>query len=172
VSIACAIRPLAPADADVADGIIARAFGRRAEADLVRALRAEEPALVELVAVAEGRVIGHVSFSPVRVDRLAPGVVAYGLAPVSVEPALQKSGAGGRMIEAGFAACRDRGAGVVFVLGHASYYPRFGFMPALAHGFRYRSADFDRSFFVRELVPGAAADGGGLVHFHPAFDRF
>ena len=61
---------------------------------------------------------------------------------------------------------------MAFVLGHASYYPRFGFEPALARGFRYRSADFDGSFFVRELAPGAAGGGGGLVHFHPAFDRF
>jgi putative acetyltransferase len=172
VTLACAIRPLRAADADAADRVIERAFGRRAEADLVRALRAEEPALVELVAEAEGRVIGHVSFSPVRADRLAPGVVAFGLAPVSVEPDLQRSGAGGKLIRAGFDACRERGVGVIFVLGHASYYPRFGFTPALARGFRYRSADFDRSFFVHELAPGAADGGGGLVHFHPAFDRF
>ena len=132
----------------------------------------EEPALVELVAEAEGRVIGHIAWSPVRPDRLAPGVVAFGLAPVSVEPALQRSGAGGALVRAGFAACRERGVGLTFVLGHASYYPRFGFEPALARGFRYRSADFDGSFFVRELAPGAAAGGGGLVHFHPAFDRF
>jgi putative acetyltransferase len=172
MTLACTIRPLCAADAEAADGVIARAFGRRAEADLVRALRAEAEGFVELVAESEGRVIGHVSWSPVRVESLAPGVVAYGLAPVSVEPALQKSGAGGRMIEAGFEACAARGVGVVFVLGHASYYPRFGFTPALARGFRYRSADFDGSFFVRELVPGASAGGGGLVHFHPAFDRF
>jgi putative acetyltransferase len=172
VSGAFAIRPFRPADAEAADGVIARAFGQRAEADLVRMLRAEEPGFIEHVAEADGRLVGHCSWSPVRVDRLASGVVAYGLAPVSVEPSLQRTGAGGRLIEAGFAACRDRGVGIAFVLGHASYYPRFGFSPAWEHGFRYRSADFDRSFFVRELAPGAAAGGGGLVHFHPAFDRF
>jgi putative acetyltransferase len=172
VTIDCAIRAFRAGDDAAVDGIVERAFGGRGEADLVRALRAEEPALVELVAQTGGRAIGHVAWSPVRVDRLAPGVVAYGLAPVSVEPGFQRSGAGGRLIEAGFAACRERGVHVVFVLGHASYYPRFGFTPALARGFRYRSADFDRSFFVRELAPGAADGGGGLVHFHPAFDRF
>ena len=172
MTLDCTIRPFRAADAAAVDGIVERAFGQRAEAELVSALRAEEPAFLELVAEAEGRVIGHVAWSPVRPDRLAPGVVAFGLAPVSVEPGLQRSGAGGKLIEAGFAACRARGVGVVFVLGHASYYPRFGFEPALARGFRYRSADFDGSFFVRELVLGAASGGGGLVHFHPAFDRF
>ena len=172
MTLACTVRPLRAEDEDAADGVVERAFGRRGEADLVRALRAEEPAFVELVAESEGRVVGHVGWSPVRADRLAPGVVAFGLAPVSVEPGLQRSGAGGKLVHAGFAACRERGVGVVFVLGHASYYPRFGFEPALSRGFRYRSADFDRSFFVRELAPGAAAGGGGLVHFHPAFDRF
>ena len=84
MTLACTIRPFRAADAVAVDAVVARAFGQRAEAELVSALRAEEPAFLELVAEAEGRVIGHVAWSPVRPERLAPGVVAFGLAPVSV----------------------------------------------------------------------------------------
>jgi len=163
------VRPFRPGDEEAVDGVVARAFGRRGEADLVRALRSAADPFVEWVAEGEAGVSGHVAFSPVTPERVAPGVRAMGLAPLSVEPALQRGGIGQALGRAGLADCATRGALLVFVLGHAAYYPRLGFRPALELGFRYESAAFDASFFVRELAPGAARGGGGLVRFHPAF---
>jgi putative acetyltransferase len=96
--------------------------------------------------------------------------VAFGLGPMAVAPELQRSGIGSELVAAGFLACEAHGVGLVFVLGHPSYYPRFGFEPAAGRGFRYRSAAFDRAFFLRELVPGAAQGGGGLVRFAAPFE--
>jgi putative acetyltransferase len=166
-----AVRAFRPGDDAAVDAIVAGAFGRRGEADLVRALRREAEDLVELVAEGARGVVGHVAFSPVTAERLAPGVVAVGLAPLAVAPALQRGGVGIALVEAGLAACAARGAGLVFVLGHREYYPRFGFRPAAGFGFRYGSGD-QGSFFARELAPGAARGGGGRVRYHPAFDRF
>lgn len=165
------LRPFRPSDDAAVDAVVARAFGRRAEADLVRALRHEARPFVEWVAEGPSGVVGHIALSPVTPERVGPGVRALGLAPLSVEPGLQRSGIGQALGRAALADCAVRGVGLVFVLGHAAYYPRLGFRPALELGFRYQSAAFDGSFFVLELAPGAARGGGGLVHFHAAFDR-
>jgi putative acetyltransferase len=164
------VRPLRTGDEDAVDDLVARAFGRREEADLVRALRREGTPLLELVAESEGAVTGHIAFSEVTPQRVAPGVVCFGLGPMAVVPGLQRGGVGSALVPAGLAACAARGVGLVFVLGHPSYYPRFGFEPAAPHGFHYQSADFDRAFFLRELAPGAARGGGGLVRFAAPFD--
>jgi putative acetyltransferase len=62
-------------------------------------------------------------------------------------------------------------AEIVVVLGHAGYYPRFGFRSASERGLRYRSEVFDPSFFVLELVPGALSGVSGWVRYHEAFER-
>jgi putative acetyltransferase len=164
------VRPLRAGDEDAVHELVARAFGRREEADLVRALRREGTPLLELVAEGDGAVSGQIAFSQVTPERVAPGVVSYGLGPMAVLPGLQRGGIGSALVAAGFAACAARGVGLVFVLGHPSYYPRFGFESAAPHGFHYQSEAFDRAFFLRELVPGAARGGGGLVRFAPPFD--
>jgi putative acetyltransferase len=164
------VRPLRAGDEAAVDDLVARAFGRREEADLVRALRREVSPVLELVAEREGAVSGHIAFSPVTPDRVGTGVVCFGLGPMAVVPGLQRGGLGSALVRAGLAACATRGVGLVFVLGHPSYYPRFGFEPAAPHGFHYKSAVFDRAFFLRELVPGAARGGGGLVHFAAPFE--
>ena len=168
---AARMRPFRDADAEAVDGVVARAFGRRAEADLVRALRREAEPCIEWVAETPDGVVGHIAFSPVSAEGIAAEVRALGLAPLSVEPALQNGGVGSALARAALLDCAARGAGLVFVLGHPRYYPRFGFRPARGLGFRYRSEAFDGSFFARELVAGAARGGRGLVRYHPAFDR-
>jgi predicted N-acetyltransferase YhbS len=66
-------------------------------------------------------------------------------------------------------ACRERNVGVVFVLGHSEYYPRFGFRPASELGFHYRTTEYDPAFFVLELSPEAIAGRSGWVRYHRAF---
>jgi putative acetyltransferase len=164
------VRALRAGDEDAVHDLVARAFGRREEADLVRALRGEVEPFLELVAEAEGQVTGHIAFSPVTPERVAPGILAFGLGPMAVAPGLQRGGIGGELIAAGVAACAHRGVGLVFVLGHPSYYPRFGFEPAAPRGFHYQSEAFDGAFFLREIEPGAARGGGGLVRFAAPFE--
>ena len=62
-------------------------------------------------------------------------------------------------------------ARIVVVLGHAAYYPRFGFRAASGYGLRYRSEVFDPSFFALELAPGALSGISGWVRYHQAFER-
>ncbi len=163
------IRPERASDASAVHTVVAAAFERDDEAKLVDALRGVAEPYIAFVAEAEGRVIGHIAFTPITLG--GDGPAAMGLAPVAVEPNTQNRGVGSALVRAGLKACAERDVGLVFVLGHAEYYPRFGFRPAFDLGFHYRSSEFDPSFFVLELSPGAAAGRSGFVRYHSAFER-
>jgi putative acetyltransferase len=163
------IRSERPEDAAAIATIHERAFGQPAEARLVAALRAAGALAVSLVGEREGRLVGHVAFSPVSVrDGPGPAWEAIGLGPVGVLPDQQRTGVGAALVRAGLAACRARRQLVVLVLGHASYYPRFGFRPAAPEGLRWEHGH-DESFFVLELAPGALAGRRGVVRYRPEF---
>lgn len=129
------IKPFQPADEIGVAELVTAAFGQRTEADLVYKLRHCGAFVLELVATtAHGRLLAHVGFS-----RVTPSGVGRGqelaitcLAPMSVWPEFQREGIGGKLIEAGVAALKERGEDLVLVLGPPTYYPRFGFDPVLA----------------------------------------
>ncbi len=87
-------------------------------------MRAEDAALVELVADEDGEVIGHALFSRMTVT---PPRFFAALGPVAVRPDRQGEGHGAALCRAGIEAVRALGAEAVVVLGHPTYYPRFGF---------------------------------------------
>ena len=88
---------------------------------------------------------------------------------MAVAPAHQRQGVGSALIEQGLDNCRERGIGLVVVLGHSDYYPRFGFRPAHVSGL---SCEYDAppdAFMALELVEGALAASEGIVRYHTAF---
>ncbi|MFK4089466.1 GNAT family N-acetyltransferase [Kribbella sp. NPDC020789] len=108
-----------------------RAFGRDLEPDLVEAIRKDPDAWLpqlSLVAVAADSeaVVGHILFSRVHIG----SVPVASLGPLAVLPEYQKQGVGAELIRVGLAAARAAGERLVVLLGHADYYPRFGFRPA------------------------------------------
>lgn len=162
------IRVERPGDHAAVAALHVRAFGQPAEARLVEALRAAGAATLSLVAERDGRVLGHVLFSPVVVRDGTRAWDAIGLGPVAALPEQQRQGIGSALVRAGLDACRELGHRVVFVLGHATYYPRFGFRPAVAAGLRWEHGH-DGSFFVAELDAGALEGRRGVVCYRPEF---
>jgi putative acetyltransferase len=130
------------------------AFGGETEARLVEQLRAEGYVRVSLVAEIDDRVVGHILFSDLPIAGSAGTVLGAALAPLAVGPEWQRQGIGSRLTEAGLQACRAAGCQVVVVLGHASYYPRFGFWILGKAGRAARSALLGR------VVHGARARAG------------
>ena len=55
---------------------------------------------------------------------------------MSVLPEYQRQGIGSTLVNCGLDACREAGYERAIVLGHTSYYPRFGFRPAQAWDIR------------------------------------
>ncbi|MFI1938639.1 GNAT family N-acetyltransferase [Streptomyces purpureus] len=137
-------RPETVADIGAVRLVNAAAFPTPEEAALVDALRADESAwLPGLSYVAEapptpcgvggppdGTVVAYALITRCWVD----GAPAAALAPVSVAPAHQRTGAGQAVVRAVLDAARLAGERLVLVLGHPDYYPRFGFTPASRFG--------------------------------------
>ncbi len=128
---------------------------------IIEALREAKVLTVSLVAEEDGRVAGHIAFSPVTTSDGTHGWC--GLGPVSVLPEHQRKGIGKKLIEEGLSRLRDLNAGGCCLVGHPEYYKQFGFENV--------------SGLVHEGVPpevffALSFDGHipqGKVNFHEAF---
>ena len=144
------------------------AFDEAAEASLVDALRQHADPVVSLVALDEDAVVGHILFSPVTLLPHGDRQI-MGLAPMAVLPERQRRGIGSALVRTGLDECRRFGFDAVVVLGHADYYPRFGFMRASTFGLRSEYEVPDDVFLALELKPGTLGQRGGTIRYHPAF---
>jgi putative acetyltransferase len=123
------IRPETPRDYAVIGDLTVRAFGRPEEAWVIPPLRQRHDFDPELSLVAEidGRIVGHALFSPYTIRLLGQDVRTVNLAPIAIEPDTQKQGIGGALINEGHRIAQNKGYNVGFLLGHDTYYPRFGY---------------------------------------------
>ena len=160
------IRTETSADVGVITEVTVSAFKTLAISDhteqfIIAALRAAKALTVSLVAEVDGRVVGHIAFSPVTISDGCPNW--YGLGPVSVLPEYQREGIGGALIQEGMSRLKDLGAQGCCLVGHPEYYRRFGFqnVPGLVH-----EGVPEEVFFALSL------DGHipqGVVEFHVGF---
>lgn len=165
------IRAETPDDMAGIHAVVALAFGRDNEARLIAALRASPDFVptLSLVAVEEGAIVGHILFSPIAIRTPQRAVPALALAPLAVRPDRQNGGVGSALVRHGVAACRQQGHAIVVVLGHAQYYPRFGFTTARSKGVEPPWPVNDAAFMVQELIAGALNGVCGVVEYPPAF---
>jgi len=100
---------------------------------IIAALRIAKALTISLVAEVDGRVIGHIAFSPVTISDGTQNW--YGLGPVSVLPEYQRQGIGKALIREGLSRLKDMNAQGCCLVGHPDYYRKFGFknMPGLVH---------------------------------------
>ena len=141
------------------------AFGRTAEADLVDALRAHGKATLSLVAEEDGQIVGHVLFSPGRIEETP----VEGMGPVAVRPDRQGQGIGSVLIRAGLAGTRQMGCRIVIVEGSPAYYPRFGFQDAAPLGITCEFNPPPGCFMVQALVEGALEGVRGTAFYAEEF---
>lgn len=160
------IRDATPGDYAAIRQIIRHAFGQEDEADLVEQLRADGDVLVELVAASEIALQGHILYSRLTIERPSENLAAAALAPVSVLPAFQRSGVGKALIEAGNARCAALQLDAIIVLGHADYYPQFGFSAAAAESLE---APFSGPHFMALERRPDVLKAGGRVRYANAF---
>lgn len=166
MSPAILIRDETPADASAITEVTAAAFqalelSSHTEQFIVEALRAAGALAVSLVAEVDGRVVGHIAFSPVTVSDGSPHW--YGLGPVSVLPALQRQGIGAALIREGLARLQALGARGCCLVGHPDYYGRFGFVHPPGLGLEGVQPE---AFFALAFEGGVPQ---GRVVFHDGF---
>lgn len=164
------IREETAADIDQVWSVNTDAFETDAEAGLVNALRESGCYAISLVAESDGAVVGHILFTPVELTGNHAGLKIAGLAPMAVRHQYQNQGIGSKLVKAGLEYCRTRGFDAVVVLGHAAYYPRFGFIPAVNYGIKSEYEVPDDVFMILELTPGILGNNKGIIKYHPAFN--
>jgi putative acetyltransferase len=92
---------------------------------IIEALRVAKALTISLVAEVNGRVVGHIAFSPVTISDGTQNW--YGLGPVAVLPAYQRQGIGKALIREGLSRLKDMNAQGCCLVGHPDYYRKFGF---------------------------------------------
>jgi predicted N-acetyltransferase YhbS len=130
--------------------------------------------ILSLVAVENERIIGHVLFTKATLRQASKNISARILAPLAVVPDAQKKGIGGMLIEEGLDQLKKAGTGLVFVLGHPGYYPRFGFTPAGALGFEAPHPVPEKhaaAWMVHALRPGIIGSVQGTVQCSEVLNR-
>jgi putative acetyltransferase len=131
---------------------------------IIEALRAAKALTISLVAEMDGRVIGHIAFSPVTISDGTPNW--YGLGPVSVLPEHQRKGIGKALIKEGVSRLKDMNVQGCCLVGHPGYYRNFGFtnISGLVHEGVPQEVFFALSF------DGHAPQGA--VAFHEGFKAY
>jgi putative acetyltransferase len=160
------VREEDPDDVAAVRDLNRRAFGQDQESNIVDALRANGAALLSLVATLNDRVVGHIMYSRAVIGGSVRGAA---LGPMAVLPEFQRQGIGSELVEAGNQKLKDSGCPFIIVVGHADYYPRFGFRPASEHGIQCEW-DVPGDVFMLLVLDQAKMEGvAGLAKYRHEF---
>jgi len=160
------IRSETPADIEEIAKVTLAAFeshhiSQHTEQFIIAALRAAKALTLSIVADADGRIVGHIAFSPVTIADGSPNW--YGLGPLSVLPELQRQGIGKALVHEGLSLLKGLGGEGCALVGDPNYYRRFGFRNIPDMVFEGIPQEFFVVLPFRERVPR------GVVTFHEAF---
>jgi putative acetyltransferase len=160
------IRDETPEDITAISEVTVAAFSEHpisnhTEQFIIKALRAAKVLTISLVAEIEGKIVGHIAFSPIKISDGSQDW--YGLGPVSVLPELQKQGIGRALILEGLARLKGIGGQGCALVGDPEYYKRFGFKnnPDLIH------RGIPQEVFL--VLPFSDKITRGEVEFHEGF---
>lgn len=161
------IREEVPGDIIAIRDLNKRAFGQDQESNIIDALRSNRAVLLSLVATLNRHVVGHIMYSPASIGELA-GVA---LGPMAVLPEHQRQGIGTRLVEEGNRRLKELGYPFIVVVGHADYYPRFGFRSARAYGIKCEWELPDEVFMLLVLDDSKMHGISGLARYRPEFSE-
>ena len=171
--LAITVRPERPADIEAIRAVNDAAFGGVDEARIVDAIRGTPDWIDGGSLVANdgrGTVVGHLLIS--RGALVAPDGherPIWMLGPFAVRPDLQGRGVGAKLMRAAIGLATRRGQPLLCLLGHALYYPRFGFKPARALGIEPPQEWPDEAWQALRL-PAWTPDMRGKARYAPAFN--
>jgi len=172
--LGCRIRVEEPPDHEAIGAVVEEAFGSRAEARLVEAIRVSAESIPDLSLVAEldPGIIGHVMVSyATLVDGDVQRRIAM-LSPLAVKPAQQRQGVGSALVREVTARADRRGEPLVILEGSPVFYPRLGFEPADRYGIRIPLPSWAPPE-AAQVLRLAAYDPAwrGQVVYPPAFEQ-
>ena len=157
-------------------GIIEEAFRKEQYSDdkeqfLVEKLRDSDAFIPELSIVAEdhGELVGHILLTKIQIKNDEKAFESLALAPVSVKPGFQRKGIGGQLIKEAHRIAKAMGYKSVVLLGHESYYPKFGYELASKYDIKIPFDAPDENCMVIELVKDGLKGVNGTVEYAREF---
>lgn len=156
--------------------IIEEAFQNKEYSDnmeqfLVERLRKSKAFIPQLSLVAEvnGEVVGHILLTKIQIKNDHESFESLALAPVSVKPSHQKRGIGGELINKSHNIAKELGYKSIILLGHAEYYPKFGYQLCSRYGIKIPFAAPEENCLVLELVKDGLKGVTGIVEYAKEF---
>ncbi|MEM7331049.1 MAG: N-acetyltransferase [Chloroflexota bacterium] len=163
------IRHEKPNDFEAIFEVEKAAFQREDEAIIVEKLRQDNAIVCSLVAIIDNAIVGHAVFSKGILKSQMHEETVVALGPIAVHPSYQNMGIGKSLINKGNQYCREQGFAFVAVLGHTTYYPKFGFQPSYNFNISCEFEVPDDAFMILELKKGALLMSQGTFFYHQAF---
>lgn len=160
------IRPVRGADHEAIREVNRQAFRMQEPGTFEKLLAALGDARALVAEEEGGRVVGHVIFTPALIALPGREVRGMGLGELAVLPEVQRRGIGTSLGRAGVAMLRDSGACFSIVVGHARYYPRFGYRPGSELGLRCQWEKVPDETFMALVFDESAMRGvTGIARF-------
>jgi putative acetyltransferase len=166
------VRSEQPGDEDAVRAINFAAFASPVEGRIVDDLRGTERWIAggSLIAERNGSPVGHLLLSEGDLVSSSGELVRriWMVGPVAVLPAHQRRGIGSALMRAAIELAEERRQPLLCLLGHADYYPRFGFEPARLLGIEPPKPWKDENWLALRL-PQWHSELRGIAHFPRAF---
>lgn len=146
-------------------------FADHSEQFLVERLRKSEAFIPELSMVAEvdGKIVGHILLTKIKIKNESAVFNSLALAPVSVLPTYQGKGIGASLIMESHKKAIELGYKSIVLLGHEKYYPRFGYERADKYGIELPFEVPKENCMVIALVEDGLKETNGMVEYPKAF---
>lgn len=157
--------------------LIKRAFENEEMSDhqeqfLVDRLRLSEGFIPDLAIIAqiEERIVGYILLTKVEILSINESQHStLALAPVAVLPEFHGQGIGSQLVNFAHQRAQELGYESVVLLGHADYYPRFGYQKARDFDIKLPFDVPDENCMVIELIPKALQGVSGIVQYPSEF---
>lgn len=142
------------------------------EAELVEKIRQSPGYLtrLELVAIKDAELVGHGLLSEVKIINEGFSATGLVLAPLAIKPVFQRQGLGKSLMWELEKQARLLDYPFISILGHADYYPKFGYQPASKFQVQAPFEVADESFMIKPLFEDALAEIYGTVKYSDAFE--
>ncbi|WP_417899912.1 N-acetyltransferase [Bacillus haimaensis] len=169
------VRQEIPSDYPSTERVIQKAFANvkisdKTEHEMVQRLRKSEAFVPELSLVADDEeIVGHILLTKLKIKKEDDSTESLALAPVSVLPEYQNKGVGKRLMNEALKVAKESSFQSVIVLGHPTYYSKFGFKPASLWGIKAPFEVPDEVFMALELKENALDGVSGVVEYPRAF---
>jgi len=176
INMNISIRQELPEDHMPVFKVIQNAFEKEKYSDhmeqfLVKRLRDSDAFIPELSLVAEinNEIVGHILLTRIQIINDKKVTNSLALAPVSVLATYQKKGVGAALINYAHKRALELGHGSIVLLGHETYYPKFGYKQADSFGIQLPFDVPKENCMAIELYTDALQDVSGVVAYDSAF---